>query len=445
MLCSQLAMIGFYPLTRHRLRSLISAVSFVTMSVLCAPLVTRAQSDADLAGVPRIHLNGAAGNIGTEIAGCQGGHETGNVSRVASQVERVLLTVLQGLLQTPFASQPPFYPDKMHLLVWLDERGESHPIENPPDWQRRREHILQNMELVMGRLPIRDPAVELDVQVLESEKLEKVTRKKITYVASKGDRVPAYLLIPHGIQQPAPAIVCLHGTSGPKGRTAGMGADYPRYTLELAERGYVTIAPDYTLLGDNQTDPESLGYTSGTMKGIWCHMRAVDLLESLPEVDKQRIGCCGVSLGGHNSLFLAAFDPRMKVVVSSSGFDSFTDYMDGDLTGWCQKRYMPAIADIYGKDPKRLPFDFPEVLAAIAPRSIYIHAPLDDHNFKVESARRCVAAASAVYRLLGAGQKLVAVYPPGPHGYPAEERVKSYDFIDKVLKNPGAKPVGAKW
>ncbi len=331
-------------------------------------------------------------------------------------------------------SQPPFYPDKMNLLVWRDAQGQSHAIHNPVDWERRRAHILQNMQLVMGPLPERDPAAPLDVQVLESERLEKVTRKKITYLASPGDRVPAYLLIPHGLQQPAPAMICLHGTSGPRGRTAGLGADYPRYTLELAERGYVTIAPDYTLLGDNQTDPDSLGYASGTMKGVWNHMRAVDLLESLSEVDQQRIGCCGVSLGGHNSLFLAAFDPRMKVVVTSSGFDSFADYRNGDLTGWCQKLYMPAIAQVYGKDPKRLPFDFPEVLAAIAPRPLYIHAPLDDSNFHVDSVRRCVAAASGVYRLFDAPEQLVAVYPPGPHGFPREDRLKAYQFIDQALR-----------
>lgn len=331
--------------------------------------------------------------------------------------------------------------DKMNLLVWRDQHGVSHPIQKPSDWKNRREQIMQNMQLVMGRLPSRDPAVELDVRIVETEILQKVTRKKITYLAGKEDRIPAYLLIPNGIEHPMPAMVCLHGTSGPRGRTAGVGADYPRYTLELAERGYVTIAPDYTLLGDNQTDPESLGYSSGTMKGIWSHMRAVDLLESLPEVDNQRIGCCGVSLGGHNSLFLAAFDSRMKVVVCSSGFDSFADYMNGNLTGWCQKRYMPTIANVYGKDASRLPFDFPEVLAAIAPRPLYIHAPQEDSNFKVESARRCVDAASTVYRLLGAAKELVAVYPPGPHGYPIDERKKSYEFIDDVLKRSASSAV----
>lgn len=204
------------------------------------------------------------------------------------------------------AASPPFYDDKMNLLVWLDDEGRANPIKERQDWQRRREHILANMQLVMGPLPSRDATVPLDVQILHSERLAKVTRKKITYAASKGDRVPAYLLIPRNLQGRAPAVLCLHGTSGPRGRTAGVGPAYPSYTLELAQRGYVTIAPDYTLLGDNQTDPAVLGYASGTMKGIWNHMRAVDLLQSLPEVDAERIGCCGLSLGGHNALFIGA-------------------------------------------------------------------------------------------------------------------------------------------
>ena len=331
-------------------------------------------------------------------------------------------------------SPPPFYPDKMKLMVWRDASGVEHPVTSARDWQRRREHILANMELVMGPLPAAERRVPLDVQVVQTEELPTLTRKKITYAATKDYRVPAYLLIPHGLKGRAPAMLCLHGTSGSRGRTAGLGADYPRYTLELAERGYVTIAPDYTLLGENQTDPVAAGFASGTMMGIWNHMRAVDLLQSLPEVDPERIGCVGVSLGGHNSLFAGVFDPRLKVMVSSSGFDSFHDYKGGDLSGWCQPRYMMRIQDVFGKDPKKMPFDFPEVLAALAPRHLYVHVPLNDDNFRVESARRCVAAASAVYRLLGAADRIVAVYPPGKHGFPLEAREASYKFIDSVLK-----------
>ena len=77
--------------------------------------------------------------------------------------------------------------------------------------------------------------------------------------------------------------------------------------------------------------------------------------------------------------------------------------------------------------------DFPEVLAAIAPRHLYIHAPQSDSNFRVESVKRCVQAARAVYGLFGVGDRIVAAYPPGEHGFPPEDRENAYQFIDKVL------------
>lgn len=349
-----------------------------------------------------------------------------------------LTLIIASFAITLHAQQPgadaPFYSDKMKLLVWRDAQGAEHPITKAEEWPHRRDHILANMQKVMGELPKADSRVPLDVQVLSTDDLPTLTRKKITYAAAKNFRVPAYLLIPKNLKGKAPAMLCLHGTSGGKGRTAGLGDDYPRYTLELAERGYVTIAPDYTLLGENQIEPGSVGFASGTMMGIWSHMRAVDLLESQPEVDATRMGCVGVSLGGHNALFIGAFDVRMKVIVTSSGFDSFHDYMGGNLSGWCQPRYMMRIQDVYGKDPAKMPFDFPEVLAALAPRHLYVHAPISDSNFRLDSVKRCVAAASTVYRLFEAEDHIATDYPEGGHGYPLDAREKSYRFIDSMLK-----------
>ena len=56
------------------------------------------------------------------------------------------------------------------------------------------------------------------------------------------------------------------------------------------------------------------------MKGIWNHMRCVDLLVSRDDVDAEKIGTIGHSLGGHNAIFLGVFDRRVKVVVSSCGW-----------------------------------------------------------------------------------------------------------------------------
>src|SRR3954452_2649282 len=68
----------------------------------------------------------------------------------------------------------PFYPDKMNLLVWRDAQGGEHEIQSPQDWSRRREHILANIQAVMGPLPGRDQRVPLDVQIISTEELPHV-------------------------------------------------------------------------------------------------------------------------------------------------------------------------------------------------------------------------------------------------------------------------------
>jgi hypothetical protein len=57
---------------------------------------------------------------------------------------------------------------------------------------------------------------------------------------------------------------------------------------------------------------------------------------------------------------------------------------------------MPRIAERYGKDPAKMPFDFSDVLAALAPRPLFINAPLHDENFEVSGVNDCIAAAQTV-------------------------------------------------
>src|SRR5262249_14729750 len=155
--------------------------------------------------------------------------------------------------------------------------------------------------------------------------------------------------------------------------TIGLGAaSQPAYGSELAERGYVVLAPSYPLLAGYQPDLKKLGYQSGTMKAIWDNIRGVDLLQSLPYVDGKRIGAIGHSLGGHNAIFTAVFEPRIKAIVSSCGFDSFLDYYRGNIAGWTSERYMPRLRNYALTD---IPFDFHEMVGALAPRAFFINAP----------------------------------------------------------------------
>jgi dienelactone hydrolase len=350
----------------------------------------------------------------------------------------VLAVALLGPVMAPGA-EPPFYPDKTKLLVWRDADGREHPITKAEDWPRRREHILANMQLVMGPLPGKDRIVPLDKQESALHKPATLTwvRKKLTFAAEKDDRVPAYLFIPSDIKGKVPAVLCLHQTNGKLGKDepAGLGGNPDLYyAVHLAERGYVTLALDYPNFGEYKFDPYANGYQSATMKAVWNNMRAIDLLQSLPEVDGERIGCIGHSLGGHNAMFTAAFDTRIKAIVSNCGFNAFPKYYGGNLKGWSHKGYMPRIATAYDLKPEKMPFDFPEVVAALAPRAFLASAPTGDANFEVSGVRDCIDAARPVYELLGAKEKLSANYPDCKHEFPPQVRKVAYEWLDKWLK-----------
>jgi dienelactone hydrolase len=355
----------------------------------------------------------------------------------------VIASFIPGTVLAQLA-KPPFYPDRMNLLVVVDEQGKTRPVATAAYWQRRCEHIRGNMELVMGPVPERWRGLPLDLRVIEEARLSRCTRKRVTYRADPGDWVTAYLFVPNDLKGKTPAMLCLHQTIEiGKDEPAGLGGSPDlSYALELAERGYVTLAPDYWTFGDyrfKKYDPYDSGYVSGTMKGIWNHMRSVDLLGSLPEVDGDRIGCIGHSLGGHNTLWLGAFDRRIKVLVSSCGFSTMASYAaskygGGDLHNYAQRRYLPRVAGLYQNDPKRVPFEWTEVLASLAPRPVFVNAPVGDVNYEVAGVRDCLTAARPVYEWMKAGDQLVAVHPNAEHSFPPEVRRAAYAFVDKALR-----------
>lgn len=352
--------------------------------------------------------------------------------------------VIAGIAGWCQAAEPPAYSDHSRLLVYLDEAGQEHAVESKDDWARRRAHILLGMQQAMGPLPDRSKLPPLDVQVSETVEADRFTRLKLTFLSEGSDRVPAFLFLPKSAKRGrGPAMLALHQTTKiGKDEPAGLGGlDNLHYGLELAQRGYVVIVPDYPSFGDYPYDFLADDYVSGTMKGIFNHMRCVDLLESRDEVDLQRIGVIGHSLGGHNAMFVAAFDERLKVVVSSCGWTPFHDYYQGKLAGWTSDRYMPRLRDVYQLDADRVPFDFYEVVASFAPRAFFSCSPLHDSNFEVAGVKKGIAAAGAVYRLFDAEDRLAVRYPDSQHDFPPDTRKEAYEFIDRALGHePSAAP-----
>ena len=335
--------------------------------------------------------------------------------------------------------EPTAYPKDAALLDVVQGDGGMARASTPAEWAPRRNHVLGGFQSVIGPLPQYPSTSPLDVETVSEESLPKYTLRKVSYLSEPGDRMTAWLLLPKEAKGKLPAVLCLHQTIDiGKDEPVGLGQnDELDYARELAERGYVALAPDYPTFGENDNDPEAyaLGYDSITAKGIWNHQRAVDLLQSLPEVDPERIGCIGHSLGGHNTLFLAAVDTRIKAAVTSCGFCTFPTYYNGDLRGWSQYRYMPRIETVFGMDAAKMPFDFDGVLAAIAPRGVFVSAPTRDANFSLEGTKDAIDKARAVFALHGASDKLLALHPDAEHSFPKEARDAAYDALDKWLQS----------
>lgn len=336
--------------------------------------------------------------------------------------------------------------DRNSLLQYRDSDGSLKPVENADDWKKRRAVIVAAMQQEMGKLPPDSRRVDPDVKIVEEADAGTYIRRLITYQSEPDSRTPAYLCIPKDVlagQRKAQAVLCLHPTDNTVGHkvVVGLGGRAGRqYAAELAERGYVTLSPSYPHLANYWPNLGKLGYVSGTMKAIWDNTRGLDLLQALDYVDSSRgFGAIGHSLGGHNAIYTAVLDERITVLVSSCGFDSYLDYMDGAERvwffgqGWCQIRYMPRLSNYRGR-LEEIPWDFQELVGALAPRPFFVNAPLHDSNFRWKSVDLCAEAAKPVYDLLGGAGRLDVRHPDCDHNFPEDMREAAYRTIDSVLR-----------
>jgi hypothetical protein len=158
----------------------------------------------------------------------------------------------------------------------------------------------------------------------------------------------------------------------------------------------------------------------------------------------QTIGGTDITLGGYNALFLAAFEPRIQVVVCSGGYSTFADYArhlsdgstlpgKGSLAAWGIPKHIPRITSHYDDDPAKAPFDFTEVLGILAPRPLFTNAATQDEYFPLKGAIKCLEAAKPIYALYHAEDNLSSIFPDHTHKFLPPEREQAYTFLDKYL------------
>ncbi len=344
-----------------------------------------------------------------------------------------------------------------------EEQG-ANPVEHGA-WERRHEFRDKWLDM-LGPFPTEIPP--LDAEMKRVDDIDGIECRHVTFRTEVDDRVTAYLLVPDGARDKrSPAILCIHSTTqgSGKSRIVGLSGKTPNdppddpptsraYGLELARWGYVTLSIDLICDGERRRD----GYVqhdtswfyerhpnwSAVGKNLWDSMRSVDFLETLEFVDTARIGCVGHSLGGHSTLFAAAFDDRIACAVPNCGALSWmrdTDHWsrpavrkDG-VNGYI---YIPNFRP-YIEDPaKPVPVDFEHLMMMTAPRPLLVQCAEDEavRDGIVEK----IAAADEVYRGLGAGDRLSLFTFPGGHNYPPVAKRHSFTWFDRWFSHTPAVP-----
>ncbi len=242
-------------------------------------------------------------------------------------------------IQQPPRTVPRGVPKLSSLLS--DEAG--CPIRTLADWEGRRRELRRRWLNFLGPLELdHREATRFEVprfevsrfEVLGEDRSSDVVRQLIRYEVEPGWPVEAYLLKPVAIQDPLPGVIVFHSTVPYTIRQpAGLeGEPEKAFGLKLARRGFVTLCPRCFLWSGERCGPFRWHVRQRVKQLRLRHPRAcgmakmvhdaqvsLDLLAHLPEVNPQRLGAVGHSLGAKQALYLSALDERVCVAVSSEG------------------------------------------------------------------------------------------------------------------------------
>jgi hypothetical protein len=318
------------------------------------------------------------------------------------------------------------------------------------DWHQRRDTIREHyLDLLRDQhKPAKPP---LDLEVHETRVVDNVYKRLlVSYQVEADERAHAYLGIPLELPSQAPAIVALHGTYKEGIKQAAGLIDNPNkaYLDHLCRRGYVVIAPEHFVSGE-RIPPEGPYDTArfykrhpnwtAVGKSTYEHSIAIDVLETLAEVDADRIGVMGHSLGGHGAIFLAAYDERIKAAAGNCTATFFRH--NPDVEHWARDHWYVYFKHIRpqlmrGELP---PIDFHEIISLIAPRAYLDVSALNDGKPLVQRQRVLMLLKIAdVYSLVGKPENFAFFVHNRGHKVPHESRELIYGFLDVHLKPPEA-------
>lgn len=343
----------------------------------------------------------------------------------------------------------------------------SFPAEARPDIDAWRSEGRAKMLELLAYSPEPTP---LSPEVLDIVRKDGYTRLRVRYSVTRDRATEAFLLLPDGLDAPAPAVIAIHDHGGfyyfgkekiteteepPESLVRHIAESYGGrpFADELARRGFVVLVPDGFYFGSQRLDPDLLPsrfttplrehepgsdayiqafngmagrheplvaktvFTAGTTwPGILFHgdRVAVDYLLTRPEVDPGRIGCVGLSIGGFRSAHLFGLDPRIACGVVAGWMTTYRSLLYDHLGSHTWMIYVPR---------QHALLDLPDVPSLNAPRPLMVVNCLQDGLFTVEGMRAADRRLAEIYGRMGASERFRCEYYDVPHsfGIPAQD------------------------
>jgi len=334
-------------------------------------------------------------------------------------------------------------------------RQDGQKITSPEQWENKRKTILKKIEWALGEKPagVTNPGPgDLSKNVLGEEKFGNVIprlnsnsfmgRQPVSPYNGFGDYLYGYLYYPREKfenNEKIPVVIYLHEYDYSKGFSSmGLNHDIGSYIETLVRKGFAVFAFDMLGFGNRQVEGlhfyDRYPHWSKMGKMVVDVQGAVDALTNMEVIDADQIYVTGYSLGGTVGLYATALDQRIAGLVTVCGF---TSMRSGDKNQWHirelsdEQILLPRLG-FFLDHPDRIPYDYDDVLAVIAPRPVLVIAPVYDQDADAESVRNSVEMANKAYEILGSSFRSIDLSTPADYNRFSEEmREEVYEWLEK--------------
>ncbi len=364
------------------------------------------------------------------------------LSHLAAAVPGLLLLTATFLRAAAPAPSQPNAADKMFAEYFRAETAKLAAnsladVKTLRDWTDHRAEYREQLFEMLGLSP-RPKRTDLKPTITGRLEHAEFFVEKIHFQSLPGLYVTANLYLPKNLTGRVPAILygCGHAVVKEGAASLGNKTGYQHHGEWFARHGYVCLAIDTIQLGELEGVHHgtkrlgmwwwnSRGYTPAGVEA-WNGIRALDYLQSRPEVDPERIGMTGRSGGGAYTWYTAALDDRIKVAVPVAGItDLHNHVVDGVVKGHCDCMFM---VNTYR-------WDYTKLAALLAPRPLLLANSDKDTIFPLDGVMRVHGELSRLYALHKASDKLGLLITEGPHKDTQDLQVPAFRWFNRWLKN----------